>query len=116
MNWLKAIIEEINQISKMGTFVEVDQLPMDKSTYQIFNSRFVLNFKEHENRYKARLVVQAYDYVKDFAEEFYSPVTELSSIYLLLNVGAFFNWNLESWDAKLTHLCQPQPVKVAPPP
>ena len=52
------------------------------------------------NKYKARLVV-AKGYTKqaslDFVETF-SPVTKLSSIWVLLNLAAVHRWNLMQLD------------------
>ncbi|KAF6212808.1 hypothetical protein GE061_010517 [Apolygus lucorum] len=84
--WFKATREEMEAISKNGTWQLVD-LPEGKKA---LNSRWVFNIKEdgvNEVRYKARLVVKGCGQRKGFDyEETYSPVARLTTVRTLMSV------------------------------
>ena len=103
--WKKAIEEELRSVVQMGTreLVTIEKykrMKMMNPKIRIFRTRLVLNYKEHENRFKARLVATAFNWGGQDRCEFYSPVVEEITFYMFLNIAVLNKWQLSSWDAK----------------
>ena len=108
--WKEAIDIEMKAIIDMGTRTKIDfdefeaRLSEERkegdAEILTFKTRFVLTFKEHEKRFKARLVVQSYMWKESRKGEFYSPVVEEATFFLFLCVASYHGWEIESWDAK----------------
>ena len=98
--WKQAMEAELKQIELMDTF-EVCHMPTSISKeVKAFNSRFVLNWKEFERRFKARIVVQAYNWNPGKMDEFFSPVVASTTMMIFWNLLTYNSWRCVAMDAK----------------
>ena len=99
--WEKAMKAELAQIELMNTF-DLCQLPKIEgvSDVKVFKSRFVLDWKEFEKRFKARIVVQAYNWYPSFTDEFFSPVVADITMMMFWNLVTYHSWKCIAMDAK----------------
>ena len=97
--WKKAIDEELNGLSVLGTFEEVSVPPRT----HVLGTRWVFKLKRDKNneiiRYKARLVVKGFQQI--FGLEFnetYSPTPKMKCLKILLSLAAINDWEIFQLD------------------
>jgi hypothetical protein len=75
--WEEAIELEMKTLEEMETFSEVPRscINGDSNQFLYFKTRFVLDYKEHEKRYKVRLVVMAYNWEEGYYSEFFKELS-----------------------------------------
>jgi hypothetical protein len=83
-------------LEEMETFSEVPRscINGDSNQFLYFKTRFVLDYKEHEKRYKVRLVVMAYNWEEGYYSEFFLLLSKEWSIIGLDANNAFVNSNI----------------------
>ena len=97
--WKKAMDEEYNSLIENNTWELVDR-PKDRPVIPV---RWLYRIKQDENgritRYKARFVAKGYAqmYGIDYDETF-SPVFKLSSLRIILSIGASLDLEIEQMD------------------
>ena len=98
--WETAIITELNKLITLGTWKIVSKLPAGRKPIKY---KWVLkhkkDFESMKNIFKARLTVKGCDQIPglDFKETF-APVAKLSTVRLLLSIGAYnqyFLWQMD---------------------
>ena len=101
--WEKAIKEELEKLSKNGTWKIVDKLPEGKN---LVGSRLVFKTKRDADgnvtRYKARLVAQGYtqEFELDYFET-YAPVSTGTANRLILYIGVKWNRAVRTFDVEM---------------
>ena len=104
--WIKAIEDEFKSLEKHGTFG--DPMPLPKGRTALGN-RLILTIKYDGNnqpiKHKARLVVQSFSQQQDVDyQETYAPVTQISTLLLLLSYASTHDWELHQFDVKTAYL------------
>jgi hypothetical protein len=99
--WLEAMQQEVNSLTALGTYEEVDPKSIDKS---VLPGRWVYNVKS-DGRFKARFVARGDKqvYGEDFNET-YAAVSSLSSLRTLLAISAIRGWTLAQFDVETAFL------------
>ena len=114
--WEAAIITELNKLITLGTWKIVDKLPAGRKPIRF---KWVLKLKKDFdtllNIYKARLTAKGCAQIPglDFKETF-APVAKLSTVRLLLSIGAFnryFLWQMDV-NAAFPNAVLPEDVDV----
>lgn len=80
-NWKNAMIKEFNSLNESNTWELVPE-PKNK---KILTVKWVYK-KKSENNFKARLVVRGYEQNEEI-DEFYAPVTKMSTLRIFLSVA-----------------------------
>ena len=105
--WNEAMDEEFESILKNDVYEEV--LESEVCAKNIVGSRYNFSLKTNKDgeieRYKARLICQGFNQVKDVDyHDVYSPVTNFTTIRLVLTYAAVNNLNVTHLDVKTAFL------------
>jgi hypothetical protein len=107
--------DELKQLHELGVW-ELVERPRDT---KLLPSIWVVVYKVHEQRYKARLVASG-DRIPDVAVDTASPVTSLITVRLLLMLAAIWSWVHTQYDVKGAYLYallrENERYYMAPPP
>ena len=109
-NWERAVFEELAALKEKGVYevIKRSQVPKGK---KILTSKFVLKYKEYEQRYKARLVAHGFQQSDEDAGNTFSPVAKFTTFRILMAIACALDLEISSSDVKTAflnaHLSEP---------
>ena len=103
--WVDAMVEEYDSIFKNSAW-EIVPRPVGKS---IVGSRWIYKVKqaadESVENYKARFFARGFSQIEGIDyEETFSPVTQYSSIRMILALSVQMRWHIHQMDVKIVFL------------
>ncbi len=103
--WLSAMVEEVGDMQRRGTWSLCDLPPGEKA----IGCKFVFSLKCDENgevaKYKARLMAMGNEKSEDYdKEELFAPTAHFATMRMLLSLAVAMNWDIHSMDVSKAFL------------
>jgi hypothetical protein len=109
--WKVAIQAEWNQLFETKAVRWVLASTMHHRAKAI-TAKFVLKFKDHENRYKARCVLRGFEQRPGSYGDTFAPTVSNSTVKLVMAIGVKLGWDIRATDIKGAFLMADLPTEV----
>ena len=110
-HWLDAVNLEWKNLFDTGAVKWVKASSVPKGSRPI-SAKVVLKFKQHEARYKARIVLRGFEQRPGSYGETFAPTISASVVKLVMAIGVRNGWDIQGSDIKSAFLMSDLPDEV----